>query len=169
MTMSCQAKGDQKKSEVLTNNEIIQTASNTPTKACEALSKDQIADITGWESSSIISEEMMDRERLSVCTFRSGEELLLVRLAQKSEAAEKNKVLENQYKTLVQNNTNDYDYKNLDAQTIAGSKTGPGGFYYYILKTRNGNTSEIQLELSLKSEDNEAFEKMANLVMLIKK
>ena len=150
------------------------TATLEKKEACEYVEDKAIAEIMGWDASSIKEEQMMslkDRD-VTVCSYLHEDDMLMVRLAWKSAKSEENKVLEKNFQKFLNEAEKDLSYQEVgttsNSQTIFGTGKGRGGQMQYILRKRIGNTVDIQIERTSMENNPEGFsEKLRALLASI--
>jgi len=149
--------------------ENIQTASTNDLperkEACDFFSVDEIAGFLNWNSATITRELMMSLERYNQTNchhFTPDGEQFTLRIVWKKEKAQKNKVLENQYKNYRTTGEKGLTYKVVDTQQGSESLFGTGpdrdDKTIYILRTRYENQVSVIIEGAFKKSDPDAFE-----------
>lgn len=129
-------------------------------KACEALSLTAVAALMGVEEATIKQEDMSFGEKRSICYYytKEGNRKFFIRMAWKSEQAQKNEVLQKQYAGYLANGEDaikKYDELSGSAQgqILFGIGQDRENKSVHILRKRYGNEAELQLELTKEEKD----------------
>lgn len=134
-------------------------------EACEYFSLSEIASFLNWKTESINRELMMSLKKYSNTSchhFTPDSENFTLRVNWKSEKAQQNKVLENQYKTYLSKGEKGLSYKVSTPDKGSASLFGTGpdrdAKIIYILRTRFEEVAEVIIEGSFYKNDPAAFE-----------
>lgn len=144
------------------------TTSLKKQEACSAITTADLVEVLGWSEADIKSDQGRDTKKVSICNLLHQEEKLMVRLGWKSEAAQKNKVLENNFKKYLEKGEGKISYTAIDETTLQGDVEDRGGQHIYMVRKRFGNEAEIQIELVVPAKDDTYQEKLKMLLTKVK-
>lgn len=166
---ACGGQGEAPTNQSETSDQTTTTspASLGKQKACEALSLATIATLMDVEEASINQEDMGFGEKRSICYYytKEGNRKFFIRMAWKSEKAQKNEVLQKQYANYLSSGEEAIkQYDELPSseqdQVLFGIGQDREQKYIHILRKRYGNAAEIQLELTQETKDATAKDRL---------
>ncbi|MAT54233.1 MAG: hypothetical protein CMN32_07100 [Saprospirales bacterium] len=150
------------------NNPIAELSKQ---KACDAIPLATIASLMDVDKSTINQEDMSFGEKRSICYYytKEGNRKFFIRMAWKSEKAQGNQVLQNQYAKYLSSGENDIkEYQELkntgDTQILFGIGQDRENKYIHILRKRFGNKAEVQLELTKENKDEMAKDQLIEVL-----
>lgn len=132
----------------------VTTGAKTISKACEAISSDQVASIMGWDAAGTKSEETfnMKEGRITVCHFTNAEKegSISLRVSKENEKAIEFKKLENNYARYLAEGEKNLTYESVagspGSETLYGVGDAMHGMKAHVLRTRFGNEFDTTVE-----------------------